>query len=59
MFEFKFQIFENLGELNKKSGLTPIHKGFDDSHPEIENKVESYHADNQLDNGVRIQVENF
>ena len=59
MFEFKFQIFENLGELNKKSGLTPRHKGFDDSHPEIENKVESYHADNQLDNGVRIQVENF
>ena len=59
MFEFKFQIFENLGELNIKSGLTPRHKGFDDSHPEIENKVESYHADNQLDNGLRIQVENF
>ena len=59
MFEFEFQIFENLGELNKKSGLTPRHKRFDDSHPEIENKVESYHADNQLDNGFRIQVENF
>lgn len=57
--EFEYEIFENLGEYNQQSGLTPRHKDFDDSHPDIEQKIETYHNDNQLDNGVRIQVESF
>lgn len=59
VIEFEYSIFENLGEFKKQSGLTPRHKEFDDTHPDIEQKVETYHNDNQLENGVRVQVENF